>query len=81
LQLLVFIAQRLDGTMPTWELRAGQNGANQPFSHEILAENKLALSQPIASLAITCTGRVCLQTIFIGCVVLPAAFRGRDTLP
>jgi hypothetical protein len=43
LQLLVFIAQRLDGTRPTREFRAGQNGSNQPFSHGKYAENKNAL--------------------------------------
>jgi hypothetical protein len=43
LQLFVFIAQRLDGTRPTREFRAGQNGSNQPFSHGKYAENKNAL--------------------------------------
>jgi hypothetical protein len=41
LQLLVFIAQRLDGTRPTREFRAGQNGSNQPFSHENMLRTKM----------------------------------------
>jgi hypothetical protein len=49
LQLLVFIAQRLDGARPTREFRAGQNGSNQPFSHGKYAENKNALNCPAAN--------------------------------
>jgi AAA+ ATPase superfamily predicted ATPase len=45
LQLLVFIAQRLDGTRPTREFRAGQNGSNQPFSHGKYVENKNSLPE------------------------------------
>jgi hypothetical protein len=50
LQILVFIAQRLEGTRPTREFRAGQNGSNQPFSHGKNAENKNALFRALECL-------------------------------